>query len=68
MERHRCPSSIRNASDGHHLVNKSGTTAVCLEIGTRTPDDRAVYPDIDMMFDSKVGRYAHRDGTPYPAK
>jgi hypothetical protein len=28
-------------------------------------DDFVVYPDIDLVFDPKVGRYTHRDGIPY---
>jgi uncharacterized cupin superfamily protein len=63
-----CAAFARNVADGHHLVNKSASTAVCLEVGTRVPDDFTVYPDIDMVFDPKVGSYTHRDGSPYPAK
>ena len=63
-----CAAFPSNAPDGHHLVNKSSTTAVCLEIGTRMTDDFTRYPDIDMVFDPKVGWYTHRDGTRYPAK
>ena len=63
-----CAAFPSNAPDGHHLVNKSSTTAVCLEIGTRKSDDFTRYPDIDMVFDPKVGWYTHRDGTRYPAK
>jgi uncharacterized cupin superfamily protein len=60
-----CAAFPRNAPDGHHLVNKSGTNAVCLEVGTRTTDDFVVSPDIDLVFDPKVGRYTRRDGTSY---
>ncbi|SPE23375.1 conserved hypothetical protein [Burkholderiales bacterium] len=63
-----CAAFPRNKPDGHHLVNRSNATAVCLEIGTRVADDFAVYPDIDMVFDASLGYYAHRDGTPYPPK
>ncbi len=63
-----CAAFPRNAADGHHLVNNSRATALCLEIGTRATDDVTMYPDIDMMFDPKVGSYTHRDGTPYPPK
>jgi uncharacterized cupin superfamily protein len=63
-----CAAFPRNTPDGHHFVNKGDTTALCLEIGTRTIDDFTVYPDIDLVFDSKVGRYARRDGTLYPEK
>ena len=63
-----CAAFPSNSPDGHHLVNKNPTTAVCLEIGTRKTDDFTRYPDIDMVFDPKVGWYTRRDGTRYPAK
>jgi len=63
-----CAAFPRNVPNGHHLVNKGGATAVCLEVGTRMPDDFAVYPDIDMVFDAKVDCFAHKDGVPYPAR
>jgi uncharacterized cupin superfamily protein len=59
-----CAAFRRGDPDGHHLINKSGRPAQVLEIGTTDPQDRCVYPDIDMIADA-VG-YAHRDGTPYP--
>jgi uncharacterized cupin superfamily protein len=59
------PKDVRN---GHHLINRSGATAVCLEIGTRSADDFVGYPDIDLIFDPKLAGYAHKDGTPYPLK
>ena len=54
--------------NGHHLVNRSGRDAVLLEIGTRDPNDRGEYPDLDMTFvcENGVDRFLHRDGTPYP--
>lgn len=63
-----CVAFPRNVADGHHLVNRSASTATCLEVGTRTADDCTVYPDIDMVFDRKAGGYTHRDGTPYPSQ
>jgi uncharacterized cupin superfamily protein len=63
-----CVAFPKNVPNGHHLVNKSNTTAVCLEIGTRIASDCGVYSDIDMVFDPKLGGYVHRDGTPYPVK
>ena len=63
-----CAAFPRNVANGHHFVNRSEAMATCLEVGTRVSGDAAVYPDIDMVFDPKVGGYAHRDGTPYPAK
>jgi len=55
-----------NVPDGHHLINRSGAVAVCLEIGSRFEDDGAFYPDIDLVFDPEVDGFRHLDGTPYP--
>ena len=55
------------AGNGHHLVNRSDSVAVYLEVGTRDPLDECDYPDIDMRVRIVGGRdrYVHRDGTPY---
>ena len=63
-----CVAFPKAVPNGHHLVNKSDAVAVCLEIGTRIADDCGIYSDIDMVFDPKLGGYAHKDGTPYPGK
>ena len=57
-----------NVRNGHHLVNKSNSDAVYLEIGTRARHERAEYPDIDLLVirDDKGARYTHKDGKPYP--
>jgi uncharacterized cupin superfamily protein len=62
-----CVAFPKNTAIGHHLVNRSGTSAVCLEVGTRSTDSITRYPDIDLMFDRKIRRYAHKDGTLYPS-
>jgi uncharacterized cupin superfamily protein len=36
-------------ADGHHLVNRSNSDVVYLEIGDRTPGDEAQYPDDDLI-------------------
>jgi uncharacterized cupin superfamily protein len=61
-----CAAFPANAPNGHHMVNKSGAMAVCLEVGSRSSTDRVDYPDIDMLYDPEVDNYTHRDGTPYP--
>jgi uncharacterized cupin superfamily protein len=61
-----CATFPANAPNGHHMVNKSGSTAVCLEVGSRSSADRVVYPDIDMLYDPEAENYTQRDGTPYP--
>jgi uncharacterized cupin superfamily protein len=63
-----CAAFPKGVADGHQLINKSAAMAICLEVGTRTNDDFCVYPDIDMQIDSRVGVFAHKDGTPYPTR
>jgi uncharacterized cupin superfamily protein len=57
-----------NVSNGHHLVNKSNRDAVYLEIGSRFKNERAEYPDIDLVMvrNETGGHYMHKDGKPYP--
>jgi uncharacterized cupin superfamily protein len=58
------------AGDGsaHHLVNRTRTDVVFLEVGDRTSGDGVSYPDDDIQAvlgsDGK-GRFAHKDGAPY---
>ena len=63
-----CAAFPKGEPNGHHLINKSQAVAVCLEVGTRSGEDFCRYSDIDMQIDSKVGRYTHGDGTPYPER
>jgi uncharacterized cupin superfamily protein len=53
--------------DGHHLVNRSDRPTRFLEVGTRAPQEQAVYPDIDMTVEMSERRFvfSHKDGTPY---
>ncbi len=56
-----------NVPNGHHLVNKSGSDAVYLEIGARAKNERAEYPDVDVRVVRGDGGavYTHKDGKPY---
>jgi uncharacterized cupin superfamily protein len=63
-----CAGFRRGDPDGHHLINRSDRPATVLEIGNRDPQDRCVYPDIDMVAEPGSAGYSHRDGTPYPGK
>jgi uncharacterized cupin superfamily protein len=56
-----------NVPNGHHLVNKSSSDAVYLEIGTRSKHERAEYPDLDLLVirDDQGLRYTRRDGRPF---
>ncbi len=55
--------------NGHHLVNKSQEPAVYLEIGSRSNEERAHYPDDDLAFAKTQDgfEFTHKDGTPYAA-
>src|SRR3954464_8993655 len=47
-----CAAFPKDVPNGHQLVNKSGVLAVCLEVGSRSPEDACDYPDIDMKIES----------------
>jgi uncharacterized cupin superfamily protein len=53
--------------NGHCLANRSNHDAIFIEIGTRSPAERAYYSDIDMMVvrDEAGVRYLKKDGTAY---
>ena len=63
-----CAAFPKGEADGHHLINRSNAMAVALEVGTRSADDVADYPDIDLRIDTAVGHFTHKDGTPYPPR
>ncbi len=54
------------SGNGHHLVNRSASTVRVLEVGTRTVEEVAHYPDIAMMYrqDADGGGYCTADGRP----
>ncbi len=54
-------------ADGHHLINRSDSVVIYLEIGDRTPGDQVTYPDADLVGkDSPQGWiFTHKDGSLY---
>ncbi len=67
LEPGMCAGFRAGTGDAHHLVNESEEDVVYLEVGDRTPGDRATYPDDDLavvMVDGQW-RFSHKDGTPY---
>lgn len=54
-------------ANGHYLYNHTEAITTYLEIGDRTPDDSANYPDDDLIaIASEQGwQFTHKDGTPY---
>jgi uncharacterized cupin superfamily protein len=60
-----CATFPKGTGNGHHMINKSSTTAVYLDVGSRSQDDLTTYSDIDMMIAATEGQFVHKDGTPY---
>lgn len=56
-----------NAGNGHHLVNRKDEDALFLEIGSRFPQERVEYPDVDLLMirDAGRARYARKNGQDY---
>lgn len=60
-----CAAFPKGAGNGHHMINKSSTVAVYLEVGSRHPEDLTSYSNIDMKSSNADGLFVHKDGTPY---
>lgn len=60
-----CAAFPAGDANGHHLVNKSGTGAMFVVIGTHTPTEVGHYSDEDMMVTVKDGSFAFtkKDGS-----
>lgn len=52
-------------ANGHHLLNRSGSEASFLVVGTRAERDTCHYPDVDLVAhsDGERGWFTTRDGT-----
>lgn len=62
-----CVGFKAGTGDAHHLVNRTGTDALYLEIGDRSTDDVVVYPDDDVaLVRAPDGRrtLSRKDGSP----
>lgn len=62
-----CAGFKAGVPNGHKLVNRSAQPARFLEVGTRSPEETATYPDADMVGIKTGGKFAftRKDGTPY---
>ena len=60
-----CAGFKAGVANGHCLVNKSIRPATYVEIGTRSPEEVAHYPDIDMLAVKAAGKFTmtKKDGT-----
>ena len=55
----------KGTGNGHHMINRSGRTAVYIEVGSRQPEDVTTCSDVDVVSANSDGRFLHKDGTPY---
>lgn len=54
-------------ADGHHLINRSNSVTIYLEIGDRTPEEEVNYPDVDLMAKHSPNGwiFTQKDGSLY---
>lgn len=63
-----CAAFPAGNPDGHHFQNRSDKPARFLVVGTKAPQETAVYSDVDMMVHIKPGtkaEFTYKDGTPF---
>jgi uncharacterized cupin superfamily protein len=62
-----CAAFPAGAADGHCLVNRSGTEARFLVVGTKAASEVATYSDVDLRVEMEGGqaRFTYKDGTPW---
>jgi len=63
-----CAGFKAGSGDAHHLVNRSASDAVYLEIGDRDHGDTVIYPDDDIgraLSPDGQRVFVHKDGRPY---
>ncbi len=68
LEPGMCAGFKAGTGDAHHLVNRTKSDVLYLEVGDRSPGDEASYPDDDLkavMGEDGKWRYTKKDGTPY---
>jgi uncharacterized cupin superfamily protein len=63
-----CAGFRHGSGNGHHLLNRTASDVLYLEVGDRSPGDTATYPDDDLeaRLDAR-GKwvFTRKDGTPY---
>jgi uncharacterized cupin superfamily protein len=60
-----CAAFPKGTGNGHHMINRSGATAIYLEVGSRHPEDVTTWSDADGKSSNADGRFVHKDGRPY---
>lgn len=63
-----CAGFKAGTGDAHHMINRTDTEVLYLEVGDRSAGDSASYPDDDLqavMGPDGKWQFFHKDGTPY---
>ncbi len=62
-----CAGFKAGTGNGHRLINETTEDVLYLEVGDRTPEDAATYPDDDIQARLVQGAwvFTHKDGSPY---
>jgi uncharacterized cupin superfamily protein len=60
-----CAAFPKDIANGHRLVNRGEQDCVFLAIDGRLSEGDCHYPDVDLHWDNKAGRYTRKDGSPY---
>ena len=60
-----CAAFPANTPNGHHFINRSGSVAQFLVVGTKAPREVATYSDVDLKLELEGGRarFTYKDGT-----
>jgi uncharacterized cupin superfamily protein len=68
LEPGMCAGFKAGTADAHHLVNRTRSDVLYIEVGDRTKGDEGRYPDDDIQAVLGAGgkwRFTRKDGTPY---
>jgi len=62
-----CAGFKAGTGNGHRLLNETSEEVVYLEVGDRSREDEASYPDDDLeaLLEDGKWKFAHKDGSPY---
>ena len=62
-----CAAFPAGDTNGHHFVNRTGSEARFLVVGTKAPREIATYSDVDLVLEVEAGqaRFTYKDGTPW---
>ena len=62
-----CAGFRAGTGDAHHLVNRSSSDVLYLEVGDRTPGDSVAYPDDDLklLWVDGAWQVTRKDGSSY---